>query len=99
VSRRSQDFLQRVQAALQHAAPGDVRSVPGIPLGIATPLERVGVRSALGLAEYSVEAWAALAAPGRPVAVTLRKGASPPAPRPETILIETTPDPEAGGPP
>jgi len=96
VSRRSQEFLQRVQAAVEHAAPGDVRSVPGIPLGIATPLDRVGVRSALGLAEYSVEAWAALVAPRAPVVVTRLPADSPRLPHPEAILIETTPDPEAG---
>jgi len=97
VSRRSQEFLARVQAAVEHAAPGDVRSVPGIPLGVATPLDRVGVRSALGLAEYSVEAWAELAVPGPAIVVTRLGGAvaSPP-PRLDAILIETTPDPEAG---
>jgi hypothetical protein len=95
VSRRSPEDLLRVQAAVEHAAPGDVRSVPGIPLGIATPLGRVGVRSALGIAEYSVEAWAALVAPDPPVAVTRLEAASPRVPRPGAILIETTPDPES----
>jgi hypothetical protein len=95
LSRRSQDFLARVQAAVQHAAPGDVRSVPGIPLGIAAPLERVGVRSALGLSEYSVEAWAGLMA-GWPPIVVARVGVAPPIPpRPDAIRIETIPDPEA----
>ena len=73
------------------------RSVPGIPLGVATPLDRVGVRSALGLAEYSVEAWAELAVPGPPIVVTRLDGAAPsPPPRPDAIRIETTADPEAG---
>ena len=97
VSRRSHEFLVRVQAAVEHAAPGDVRSVPGIPLGIATPLDRVGVRSALGLAEYSVEAWAELVLAGPPIVVTRPGGAAPsPSPRLDAIRIETTPDPEAG---
>ena len=66
-------------------------------LGVATPLDRVGVRSALGLAEYSVEAWAELVVPGPPIVVTRLGGAVPsPPPRPDAILIETTPDPEAG---
>ncbi len=97
VSGRSRDFLARVQAAAEQSAPGDARSVPGIPLGVATPLDRVGVRSALGLAEYSVEAWAALVVPGPPIVVArLDAGAPSPPPRPDAILIETTPDPEAG---
>jgi hypothetical protein len=97
VSARSRDFLARVRAAADQASPGDSRSVPGIPLGVATPLDRVGVRSALGLAEYSVEAWAALAVPGPPIVVTRLDGAAPsPPPRPDAIRIETTADPEAG---
>ena len=97
VSARSRDFLARVQAAAEQARPGDSRTVPGIPLGVATPLERVGVRSALGLAEYSVEAWAVLAVPGPPLLVTRLDGAAPsPPPRPDAIRIETTADPEAG---
>jgi hypothetical protein len=97
VSARSRDFLARVQAAAEQARPGDSRNVPGIPLGVATPLDRVGVRSALGLAEYSVEAWAALAVPGPPLVVTRLDGAAPsPPPRPDAIRIETTADPEAG---
>jgi hypothetical protein len=97
VSARSRDFLARVQAAAEQARPGDSRTVPGIPLGVATPLDRVGVRSALGLAEYSVEAWAALAVPGPPLLVTRLDGAAPsPPPRPDAIRIETTADPEAG---
>jgi hypothetical protein len=100
VSARSRDFLARVQAAAEQARPGDSLRVPGIPLGVATPLDRVGVRSALGLAEYSVEAWAALAVPGPPVVVTRLDGGAPsPPPRPDAIRIETTADPEAGGHP
>jgi hypothetical protein len=95
LSQRSEAFLARVGTALEGAAPGDVRSVPGLPLGIATPLERVGVRSALGLAEYSVEAWAALVAPGAPVVVTRLDADAPGPARPHAIRIETTPDPEA----
>ena len=64
MSERSRAFLERVREAASGATPGDVRSVPGLPLGLATPLERVGVRSAIGLADYSVEAWAELALPG-----------------------------------
>jgi hypothetical protein len=97
VSARSSDFLARVKAAAEQSAPGDTRRVPGIPLGIATPHDRVGVRSALGLAEYSVEAWGALAVPGSPIVVTRLDGAAPgPPPRPDAIRIETTADPEAG---
>ncbi len=96
VSQRSHEFLERVRAAAEHARPGDVRSVPGLPLGVATPLDRVGVRSALGLAEYSVEAWAELVIPATPIVVTRLGDASPSPPRPDAIQIETTPDPEAG---
>jgi hypothetical protein len=96
VSARSRDFLARVQAAAEQAAPGDSRSVPGIPLGVGTPLDRVGVRSALGLAEYSVEAWAELAVPGQPIAVIRLDGPAPSQPpRSDAIRIETTADPEA----
>jgi hypothetical protein len=95
VSGRSEQFLARVQAAVAGAAPGEARSVPGLPLGVATPLDRVGVRSALGLAEYSVEAWAALVLPDPPIVVARLDRAAPP-PRPDAIRIETSPDPEAG---
>jgi hypothetical protein len=96
VSQRSHEFLERVRAAVEHAAPGDARYLPGLPLGVATPLDRVGVRSALGLAEYSVEAWAELVVPGTPIVVTRLGGAPPSPPRPDAIRIETTPDSEAG---
>jgi hypothetical protein len=95
VSRRSHEFLERVRAAVRDAAPGDVRSVSGIPLGIAAPLERVGVRSALGIAEYSVEAWAELTAPDRRVVVVRSDGRPTSRARPDAIVIETTPDPES----
>jgi hypothetical protein len=95
VSERSERFLARVQAAAAGAAPGQSLEVPGLPLGVATPMNQVGVRSALGLAEYSVEAWAELVLPGQPIVVTRRSAAAGPPPR-DAIRIETTPDPEAG---
>ena len=81
VSERSRAFLERVRDAASRATPGDVRSVPGLPLGLATPLERVGVRSAIGLADYSVEAWAELALSGPKLVVVLGDGSRPSAPR------------------
>jgi hypothetical protein len=96
VSERSERFLARVQAAAAGAAPGQSLEVPGIPLGVATPLDQVGVRSAMGLAEYSVEAWAELVLPEQPIAVTRLNGAAEPPTRPDAIRIRTSPDPEAG---
>jgi hypothetical protein len=95
VSERSEQFLARVQAAAAGAAPGQSLEVPGLPLGVATPLNEVGVRSAMGLAEYSVEAWAELALPGQPIVVTRLDGAAGPPPPSNAIRIETSPDPQA----
>ncbi len=92
VSERSAAFLERVREATRGATPGDVRSVPGLPLGRATPLERVGVRSAIGLADYSVEAWAELALPGPRLVVVLGDGTRRSPPRNDAVVIDTTPD-------
>jgi hypothetical protein len=94
VSARCEAFLARVRDAASGARAGDVLAVPGIPLGLATPLGRVGVRSAMGLAEYSVEAWAELALPGPPLRVRIAEGAHAGAPVDGAIAIDTTPDPE-----
>jgi hypothetical protein len=94
VSARCEAFLARVREAASGARAGDVLAVPGIPFGLATPLGRVGVRSALGLAEYSVEAWAELALPGPPLRVRISDGARAGAPIEGAIAIDTTPDPE-----
>jgi hypothetical protein len=94
VSERSERFLTRVQAAAAGAAPGQSLEVPGLPLGVATPLNEIGVRSALGLADYSVEAWAELVLPDQPIEVTRRNGAARP-PRSGAIRIVTSPDPQA----
>jgi len=92
VSSRSRAFLERAREAASGATPGDVRSVPGLPLGLATPLERVGVRSAIGLADYSVEAWAELSLPAPRLVVVLGDGSRRSAPRPDAVVIDTTPD-------
>jgi hypothetical protein len=49
----------------------------------------------MGLAEYSVEAWAELALPGPPIVVTRLDGAASPPPSSDAIRIETSPDPQA----
>jgi hypothetical protein len=89
-------YLDRVRAAAAGAPPGAVRSVPDLPVGLASPLERVGVRSALGLAPYSVEAWAALALEGPPLFVVVADAARPAAARADGIVIETRVDPSLG---
>jgi len=92
VSSRSRAFLERVRETAGRATPGDVRSVPGLPLGLATPLDRVGVRSAIGLADYSVEAWAELVLPAPRLVVVLGDGSRRSAPRSDAVVIDTTPD-------
>ena len=92
VSERSRAFLERVREAASGASPGDVRDVPGLPLGLAAPLERVGVRSAIGLADYSVEAWAELALAGPKLVVVIGDGARRSPPRSDAVVIDTTPD-------
>ncbi len=92
ISQRSQAFLERVREAAQGSAPGVVLSVPGLPLGLATPLERVGVRDAIGIADYSVEAWAELALAGPRLVVVLGDGTRRSPPRRDAIVIDTTPD-------
>jgi hypothetical protein len=93
VSDQARAFLGRLDAALAAAQPGATLTVPGLPLGTGAPLERVGVRSALCLADYSVAAWAELAHPGLPVRVVLHTQGPPTPPRPGTVTIDAVPLP------
>ncbi len=93
VSRQSRDFLGRLQASLASAAPGTTLVVPGLPLGSGVPLERVGVRSALCLSDYSVQAYAELVFPDLPVRVLLRTGGMATPPTPGVVTIDAVPLP------
>jgi hypothetical protein len=50
------------------------------------------VRSAIGLADYSVEAWAELALAGPRLVVVLGDGTRRSPPRSDAVVIDTTPD-------
>jgi hypothetical protein len=92
-SEQARTFLARLGAALAEAAPGTTIAVAGLPLGEAKPIGEVGIRSALCLADYSVQAWAELALPGRPVRVVMRTGPPPTPPQPGVITVDVAPLP------
>jgi hypothetical protein len=80
VSRQERDFLERFRTGV-------------VPLGTGTPLERVGIRSALCLADYSVAAYAELVFPERSVRVVLHRGGPPTAPTAGAVTVDATPLP------
>ena len=93
LSRQERDFLTRFRAAVDAAEPGSTVQVPALPLGTGAPLERVGIRSALCLSDYSVEAWAELALPDRPVRVRLHTGGPPTPPVQGVVTVDAVPLP------
>jgi hypothetical protein len=93
LSRQERDFLERFRSAVAAAEIGTTVAVAELPLGTGAPLERVGVRSALGLADYSVAAWAELALPERPLRVVLHAGGEPTPPTPGLVTVDAIPLP------
>ena len=93
VSRQERFFLERFRAALHGARPGTTIVVPDLPLGSGEPIERVGIRSALCLSDYSVEAYAALVAAELPIRVVLSPGGTPTPPFHDVITIDVIPLP------
>ena len=93
VSGHTERFLRAFDTALAGAQPGDVVYVEGLPVGSGTPIERVGIRSALGLADYSVDAYAELAFPGRAVRVMLADDPDPPPASGDAVTVWVTPLP------
>ena len=90
VSGHTVRFLRAFDAALAGARPGDVVHVEGLPLGAGAPIERVGIRSALGLADYSVAAYAELAFPGRAVRIVLPDEPDPPPTSGDAVTVRVT---------
>jgi len=93
VSRQEKDFLERFRASVAAATPGTTRVVPGLPLGTGVPLESQGVRSALCLSDYSVQAYAELVFPHVPVRVLLSTGAAATPPTPGVVTVDAVPLP------
>jgi len=98
VSRDTAQFLRAFDAALADAEPGDVVTVEGLPIGSGAPIERVGIHSALGLADYSVAAYAELVFPGRAVRVVLDAAADPTPASGDVVTVRVTPLPGDGRP-
>ena len=92
-SAQAREFLARFGASAAAAEPGTTIAVPGLPLGEAKPIGEVGIRSALCLADYSVQAWAELALPGRPLRVVMRMQAPPSPPQPGVVTVDVAPLP------
>ncbi len=93
VSRQERDFLERFRASVAAATPGTTLVVPGLPLGTGVPLESQGVRSALCLSDYSVQAYAELVFPHVPVRVLLSMGAAATPPTPGVVTVDAVPLP------
>jgi hypothetical protein len=93
VSRQERDFLERFRASVAAATPGTTLLVPGLPLGTGVPLESRGVRSALCLSDYSVQAYAELVFPDLPVRVLLHTGGAATPPTPGVVTVDAVPLP------
>jgi hypothetical protein len=93
VSEQEREFLSRLGEAIAAAEPGTTIEVRGLPLGEARPIAELGIRSAHGLADYSAQAWAEIALPGRPVRVAIRLGPLPTPPEPGLVTVDVTPLP------
>jgi hypothetical protein len=85
-------FLADFDAAVESHPQAATVTLPGLPLGTGTALQRIGVRSALGLSDYSVAAYAELRFPARTLEVVGREPASAPA-GPGVLRIEVEPAP------
>ncbi len=92
-SAQSRDFLARLAAAVPAAEPGTTIAVPGLPLGEAKPIGEVGIRSALCLADYSVQAWAELALPEHRIRVVIPSREPSAPPQPGVVTVEALPLP------
>ncbi len=90
VSDASAQFLARFDAAVENAHEAGRLTLGDLPLGTATPLQRIGVRSAFGLSDYSVAAYAELRFPAREIHVVVR-GQPPQAAPPGALSIEVEP--------
>ncbi len=92
-SAQARDFLARLRDAVAAAPPGTTIAVPGLPLGEAKPIGEVGIRSALGMSDYSVQAWAELALPAHPVRVVIAAQPRPTPPTPGVVTVDAVPLP------
>ena len=80
-------FLDRFEEHVRSADPGASIEIDGFAEALAPATRSPGVRSAVILSDYSVQAWAELAMPDRPVEVYLiRPSGRPGAPRDETTV-------------
>jgi hypothetical protein len=95
VSREQSEFLASLHAAIASAETGTTIRVEGLPLGWGTPLERVGIRSALCMSDYSVESWAELVFPNRSVRARLLtpSDSTPSSPTPGVVQLDLVPLP------
>jgi hypothetical protein len=93
VSAHSRDFLARLREAATAAPPGTTIAVPGLPLGEAKPVGEVGMRSALGMSDYSVQAWAELALPSHPLRVVIAVPPQRTPPTPGIVTVDAIPLP------
>ncbi len=93
ISREQSEFLDSLDAAIASAETGTTIRVEGLPLGLGTPLERVGIRSALCMSDYSVESWAELMLPNRSVRARLLAPSGPTPPTPGVIQLDLVPLP------
>ena len=93
VSAQSRDFLARLREAASAAPAGTTIAVPGLPLGEGRPIGEVGIRSALGMSDYSVQAWADLALPSPPLRVVIPAPSQRTPPTPGVVTVDAIPLP------
>jgi hypothetical protein len=74
----SERFLDHFEERVRSARPGSTIEIESFVQAVAPATESPGVRSAVILTDYSVQAWAELAMPDRPVEVFLSRPSGEP---------------------
>lgn len=86
VSEAEKAFFEQYDRQLGAFPGGTSFTVHGLPMGLQTPPDRVGVRSAAGVSDYGVQARSELVHPDRPVKVILIRGGTPPREAGTTVI-------------
>lgn len=90
VTTETEQFLAAFDTALAGATPGDVITLGELPMGAGAPIQRVGIRSALGLSDYSLSAYAELIAPDLAVRVVPALPSAPATGAEGVVTIQVT---------
>lgn len=87
ISAGQERFLEMFRSRMEASRTGDRITIPGLPLWEA-PRGLVGARSAAGLADYSLQAYAELVLPGRSITIVGAGGVRASPPDESAVLVE-----------